>query len=230
VTGPGERLVTVVLTVAVPAEADAEDAAGLVADEAVSTALQVVSAAGVEGHLPVPGSLVLRRGGGQPWRVEAVSKEVATLTDLSGVVVQARLTRLVPDPLAASGGGARLLCGAASGGTTADREDVADESETGRCLDAGLAWVSGLVGLAELPGGLLPAVNEAMPRWLVALLGVLREHAGARQVRVAAGGLRAASASSTGPSEGLRRPTWIPLTRQRSPSVSARPPRRCQRD
>ncbi len=53
-TGPGERLVTGVLTVAVPAEAGAEDAAGLVADAAVSTALQVVSAAGVEGHLPVP--------------------------------------------------------------------------------------------------------------------------------------------------------------------------------
>jgi len=106
VTGPGERLVTVVLTVAVPAEADAEDAAGLVADAALSTALQVVSAAGVEGHLPVPGSLVLRRGGGQPWRVEAVSKEFATLTDLGGAVVQARLTRLVPDPLAASGEGA----------------------------------------------------------------------------------------------------------------------------
>jgi len=49
VTGPGERLVTVLLTLAVPAEADAEDAAGLVADAAVSTALEVVSAVGVEG-------------------------------------------------------------------------------------------------------------------------------------------------------------------------------------
>jgi len=106
VTGSGERPVTVVLTVAVPAEADAEDAAGLVADAAVSTALQVVFAAGVEGHLPVPGSLVLRRGGGRPWRVEAVSKEFATLTDLGGAVVRARLTRLAPDPLAASGEGA----------------------------------------------------------------------------------------------------------------------------
>ncbi len=79
-TGPGERLVTVVLTVVVPTEADAEVAAGLVADAAVSTALQVVSAAGVEGHLPVPGSLVLCRDGGQPWRVGAVSKEFANLT------------------------------------------------------------------------------------------------------------------------------------------------------
>ncbi len=60
-TGPGERLVTVGLTLAVPAEADAEAAAGLVAAAAVSTALEVVSAAGVEGDLPVPGSLVVRR-------------------------------------------------------------------------------------------------------------------------------------------------------------------------
>ncbi len=105
-TGPGERLVTVVLIVAVPAEADAEDAAGLVADAAVSTALEVVSAAGVEGHLPVPGSLVLRRGGGQPWRVEAVSKEFATLTDLGGALQQTPLARLAPDLLAVSGEGA----------------------------------------------------------------------------------------------------------------------------
>jgi hypothetical protein len=76
VTGPGKRLVTVLVTVSVPAEADAEDAAGLVADAAVSTALEVVSAAGVEGHLPVPGSLVVRRNRGQPWRVEAVSKDL----------------------------------------------------------------------------------------------------------------------------------------------------------
>jgi hypothetical protein len=49
-----------------------------------------VFAAGVEGHLPVPGSLVVRREGGQPWRVEAVSREFATLTDLGGTLVQAR--------------------------------------------------------------------------------------------------------------------------------------------
>ncbi len=104
-TGPGKRLVTVLVTLAVPAEADAEDAAGLVADAAVSTALEVVSAAGVEGHLPVPGSLVLRRGGGQPWWVEAVSKEFATLTDLVGTVVRTPLSRLAPDPLDAIGEG-----------------------------------------------------------------------------------------------------------------------------
>jgi len=100
VTGPGERLVTVVVTLSVPAEADAEDAAGLIADAAVSTALEVVSAAGVEGHLPVPGSLVVRRDGGQPWRVETVSKDTAILADLSGKLVQTPLSRLAPDPLA----------------------------------------------------------------------------------------------------------------------------------
>ncbi len=74
-SSPGERLVTVLVTLAVPAEADAEDAAGLVADAAASTALEVVAAAGVEGHLPVPGSLVLRRAGGQPWRVARYARE-----------------------------------------------------------------------------------------------------------------------------------------------------------
>jgi len=49
VTGPGKRLVTVLVTLAVPAEADAEDAAGLVVDAAVSTALEVVSAPGWKG-------------------------------------------------------------------------------------------------------------------------------------------------------------------------------------
>src|SRR5450756_210400 len=46
----GERLVTVLVTVAVPAAADPEDAAALVADAAVSTALDVVHAVAVEGH------------------------------------------------------------------------------------------------------------------------------------------------------------------------------------
>jgi len=98
-SSPGERLVTVLVTLAVPAEADAEDAAGLVADAAASTALEVVAAAGVEGHLPVPGSLVLRRAGGQPWRVAAVCPGSATLVDLAGSWVQTPLTRLLPDPL-----------------------------------------------------------------------------------------------------------------------------------
>ncbi len=102
---------TVLVTLAVPAEADAEDAAGLVADAAVSTALQVVSAAGVEGHLPVPGSLVVRRTGGQPWRVEAVSKDFATLTDLSGAMVRMPLSRLAADPLDAVGEGNQPAAG-----------------------------------------------------------------------------------------------------------------------
>jgi len=103
VTAPGERLVTVGLTLAVPAEADAEDAAGLVADAAISTALEVVSAAGVEGDLPVPGSLVVRRSGGLPWRVEAVDEAGGTLRDLTGDLVRAPLTSLAPDPLQTAG-------------------------------------------------------------------------------------------------------------------------------
>jgi len=57
------RLVTVLVTLAVPREADAEDAAASVADVVVSTALEVVSAAGIEGHLPAPGSVVQHRRG-----------------------------------------------------------------------------------------------------------------------------------------------------------------------
>lgn len=48
-------------TLAVPEEADAEDAAALVADAAICTAMEVVSAAGVEGHLPVPGGSAPQR-------------------------------------------------------------------------------------------------------------------------------------------------------------------------
>ena len=99
----GERLVTVLVTQVVPDEADAEDAAGLVADAAVSTTLEVVSAAGVEGHLPVPGSLVVRRSGGLPWRVEAVDEAGGTLRDLTGDLVRAPLTSLAPDPLQTAG-------------------------------------------------------------------------------------------------------------------------------
>ncbi len=101
--GPGERLVTVLLTLAVPAEADAEDAAGLVADAALSTALEVASAVGVEGHLPVPGSLVVRYSGGAPWRVEAVHQGGATLADLAGSCVAAPLASLAPDPVQTAG-------------------------------------------------------------------------------------------------------------------------------
>jgi len=84
--------------VVVPDEADAEDAAGLVADAAVSTALEVVAAAGVEGHLPVPGSLVVRDGV-QPWRVDGVYEASATLVGLDGSWVRMPRTALAPDPL-----------------------------------------------------------------------------------------------------------------------------------
>ena len=47
--GVGERLVTVLLTLAVPEVADPEDAAALVADAAATTALEVRHAVGVEG-------------------------------------------------------------------------------------------------------------------------------------------------------------------------------------
>jgi len=95
----GERLVTVLVTQVVPAEADAEDAAGLVADAAVSTALEVVAAVGVEGHLPVPGSPVVLRDGVQPWRVEGVGERSATLVGLDGSWVRMPRTALTPDPL-----------------------------------------------------------------------------------------------------------------------------------
>jgi len=90
------RLVTVLVTLAVPEEADAEDAAALVADAAFCTALEVVSTAGVEGHLPVPGSVVQHRGR-QPWRVETVTGDGAVLCNLAGDWVRLPLTALEPD-------------------------------------------------------------------------------------------------------------------------------------
>ncbi len=90
------RLATVLVILAVPEEADAEDAAALVAD-AVCTALEVVSAAGVEGHLPVPGSVVQHRSGRQPWRVETVTGAGAVLCNLVGDWARMPLTALEPD-------------------------------------------------------------------------------------------------------------------------------------
>ena len=71
----------------------------LVADAAASTALEVVSAVGVEGHLPVPSSLVVRHGSGQSWVVEAVGQTRATLRNLAGDGVCATLSSLTPDPV-----------------------------------------------------------------------------------------------------------------------------------
>ena len=91
------RLVTVLVTLAVPPEADAEDAAELVADAALSTALEVVSPNGVEGHLQVLGSLVQHRGGQQPWRVEKVTGDGATMSNFAGDWARMPLTVLRPD-------------------------------------------------------------------------------------------------------------------------------------
>lgn len=97
----GQRLVTVLVTVAVPEAADPEDAAALLADAASSSALEVVHAAGVEGHLPAPGALVLRSRGTQPWRVQVVAEGSAVLVNLVGETARVPLVVLTPDPLQA---------------------------------------------------------------------------------------------------------------------------------
>ncbi len=94
----GERLVTVLLTLAVPAEADPEDAAQLVAD-AASSALQVAHATAVEGHLPVPGATVVRADRSQPWLVVAAGVDRVALADLAGQVVHVPRRTVLPDPL-----------------------------------------------------------------------------------------------------------------------------------
>jgi len=86
--GVGERLVTVLLTLAVPEVADPEDAAALVADAAAMTALEVRHAVGVEGHLPAPGATVVRPGRRQPWQVVAVTADTLRLRDLTGDIVE----------------------------------------------------------------------------------------------------------------------------------------------
>jgi len=96
---PGERLVTVLVTLSVPDTADADDAATLVAVAADSTALQVVHTAGVEGHLPVPGTTVMRGRQPRPWMVQSVTTGAAILTDLAGGVIHVALTALHPDEL-----------------------------------------------------------------------------------------------------------------------------------
>jgi hypothetical protein len=98
--GPaGKRLVTVLLTLAVPAPADPEDAAALAADAAAATALHVIHATGVEGHLPAPGATVVRAGHGQPWTVLALTAQTARLRDLAGDVIEVPRSSVLPDPL-----------------------------------------------------------------------------------------------------------------------------------
>ena len=72
-----QRLVAVLLTVAVPDAADASDAATLVALAAETTALDVVHTTAVEGHLPLPGSTVLRGRQPRPGLVKAVNGRTA---------------------------------------------------------------------------------------------------------------------------------------------------------
>jgi len=95
----GERLVTVLLTLAVPAEAEPEDAAQLVADAAASSALQVAYATAVEGYLPVPGATVVRAGRSQPWLVVAAAVDRVALAGLVGQVVHVPRRTVLPDPL-----------------------------------------------------------------------------------------------------------------------------------
>ena len=94
---PGERLVTVLVTLSVPDAADADDAAALVAVAADSTALTVVHTIGVEGHLLLPGGTVLRGRQPRPWLVQSVTATTAILTDLAGGVVDVAFTALHPD-------------------------------------------------------------------------------------------------------------------------------------
>ena len=88
---------TVLVTLAVPDTADADDAATLVAVAADSTALTVVHTTGVEGHLPLPGTTVLRGRQQRPWLVQSVVPDAAILTDLAGGVIHVALTALHPD-------------------------------------------------------------------------------------------------------------------------------------
>jgi len=99
----GERLVTVLVTVAVPEAADPEDAAALVADAAASSALDVVHTVGVEGHLPVAGAIVVTTLSGQPAVVVTVGESSALLRHLDGDLRQSPLRVLAPDPLDPAG-------------------------------------------------------------------------------------------------------------------------------
>ncbi len=91
---------TVLVTLSVPDTADdADDDATLIAVTADSTTRQVVHTVGVEGHLPVPGTTVLRGRQPRPWMVQSVTTGTAILTDLAGGVIHVALTALHPGEL-----------------------------------------------------------------------------------------------------------------------------------
>lgn len=104
----GERLVTVLVTVAVPEAADPEDAAALLADAAAASALERVHAVGVEGHLPVAGGIVVTPTGGQPAVVVTPGEGSVLLRELDGNVRAVPLGGLDPDLLETAGAGRRL--------------------------------------------------------------------------------------------------------------------------
>jgi hypothetical protein len=119
---PGERLVTVLVTLAVPDTADVDDAATLIAVAADSTALTVVHATGVEGHLPLPGTTVMRGRQERPWMVQSVVPRAAILTDLAGGTIHVALTALHPDQVDAP---TDPTAGAAARPTADHRTDLA---------------------------------------------------------------------------------------------------------
>jgi hypothetical protein len=97
----GQRLVTVLLTLAVPDAADPDDAAALAAQAAADTALHVIHATGIEGHLPAPGTTVTRTGSAQPWTAATLTPAGARLRDISGHTLDVSHVNLQPDPLGA---------------------------------------------------------------------------------------------------------------------------------
>ncbi len=58
-----------------------------------------MASVGVEGHLPVPGSVVQHRRGHQPCRVEGVAPGLAMLSNVAGERVNMPWTVLEPDRL-----------------------------------------------------------------------------------------------------------------------------------
>jgi len=65
----------------------------------VNTALQVVHATGVEGHLPMPGATVVRAGRTTRWLVVRVGADRVVLQDLADDVVAVPRRTVRPDPL-----------------------------------------------------------------------------------------------------------------------------------